>query len=32
MSLKPREMERIILADGWRLKSQEGHTEIIHIL
>lgn len=24
MPLKPREMERIILADGWRFKGQVG--------
>lgn len=31
MPIKPREMERIILADGWIFKSQEGsHRHYIH--
>ena len=31
MPLKPKEMEKIILADGWRLKSQEGsHRNYTH--
>ena len=31
MPLKPREMEKIILADGWVFKSQEGsHRHYIH--
>lgn len=31
MPLKPREMERIILADGWILKNQEGsHRNYVH--
>lgn len=31
MPLKPREMERLILADGWVFKSQEGsHRNYIH--
>jgi len=31
MPLKPREMERIILADGWILKNQEGsHRNYTH--
>lgn len=31
MPLKPREMERIIRADGWIFKSQEGsHRHYVH--
>lgn len=31
MPLKPREMERIILADGWIFRNQEGsHRHYIH--
>lgn len=31
MPKKPREMERIILADGWGYKSQEGsHRHYVH--
>ncbi len=31
MPKKPKEMERIILADGWIYKSQEGsHRHYIH--
>ena len=31
MPLKPREMEKIILADGWLFKGQEGsHRSYIH--
>lgn len=31
MPLKPREMEKLILADGWIFKSQEGsHRHYIH--
>ena len=31
MPLKPREMEKLILADGWIFKSQEGsHRLYIH--
>lgn len=31
MPIKPKEMEKIILADGWILKSQEGsHKHYIH--
>jgi predicted RNA binding protein YcfA (HicA-like mRNA interferase family) len=31
MPKKPKEMEKIILADGWVLKSQEGsHRHYIH--
>lgn len=31
MPLKPREMEKIILADGWIFKSQEGsHRHYVH--
>lgn len=31
MPKKPREMEKIILADGWMLKSQEGsHRHYVH--
>ena len=31
MPLKPKEMEKIILADGWILKNQEGsHRHYIH--
>lgn len=31
MPLKPKEMEKIILADGWRFKSQEGsHRHYTH--
>lgn len=31
MPLKPREMEKIILADGWIFKNQEGsHRNYIH--
>lgn len=31
MPLKPREMEQIILADGWIFKSQEGsHRHYTH--
>ncbi len=31
MPRKPREMEKIILADGWVFKSQEGsHRHYIH--
>ncbi|MGN0333851.1 MAG: type II toxin-antitoxin system HicA family toxin [Lachnospiraceae bacterium] len=31
MPIKPREMEKIILEDGWRLKTQTGsHRHYIH--
>lgn len=31
MPMKPKEMERIILADGWLFKSQEGsHKHYAH--
>lgn len=31
MPLKPREMERLILADGWVLKAQVGsHRQYVH--
>lgn len=31
MPLKPKEMEKIILADGWVFKSQEGsHRHYVH--
>ncbi len=31
MPKKPREMERIILSDGWVFKSQEGsHRHYVH--
>lgn len=31
MPVKPREMERIILTDGWKFKSQTGsHKHYIH--
>lgn len=31
MPMKPKEMEKIILADGWIFKSQEGsHKHYIH--
>ena len=31
MPIKPREMEKIILQDGWVFKSQEGsHKHYIH--
>ena len=31
MPIKPREMEKLILADGWVLKNQEGsHKNYIH--
>ena len=31
MPLKPREMEKLILADGWIFKSQQGsHRNYIH--
>lgn len=31
MSMKPRELEKIILADGWVFKSQVGsHRHYIH--
>ncbi len=31
MPIKPKEMEKIILADGWIFKSQEGsHKHYIH--
>lgn len=31
MPMKPREMEKLILADGWVLKSQEGsHRQYVH--
>lgn len=31
MPLKPKEMEKIILADGWILKEQKGsHRQYIH--
>ena len=31
MPIKPKEMEKIILADGWMFKSQEGsHKHYIH--
>ena len=31
MPLKPREMEKIIMADGWTMKSQEGsHRHYTH--
>lgn len=31
MPLKPREMENLILADGWIFKSQEGsHRNYVH--
>ena len=31
MPLKPREMEKIILADGWVFKEQNGsHSQYVH--
>lgn len=31
MPMKPREMEKLILADGWIFKSQEGsHKHYVH--
>ena len=31
MPMKPREMEKLILADGWMFKNQEGsHKNYIH--
>ena len=31
MPIKPREMEKLILADGWVFKNQEGsHKNYIH--
>ena len=31
MPMKPKELERMILADGWKYKSQEGsHRYYIH--
>lgn len=31
MPIKPKEMEKIILADGWIFKSQDGsHKQYIH--
>lgn len=31
MPLKPKEMEKIIFADGWILKSQQGsHRQYVH--
>ena len=31
MPIKPREMEKLILADGWIFKSQEGsHRHYVH--
>ena len=31
MPLKPREMEKVILADGWIYKGQEGsHRHYVH--
>lgn len=31
MPLKPREMEKIILADGWVFKEQNGsHRQYVH--
>lgn len=31
MPIKPKEMEKIILADGWVLKSQVGsHKQYVH--
>ncbi len=31
MPMKPREMEKLILADGWMLKNQEGsHKNYTH--
>ena len=31
MPMKPREMEKLILADGWIFKNQEGsHKNYIH--
>ena len=31
MPMKPREMENLILADGWMFKNQEGsHKNYIH--
>lgn len=31
MPIKPKEMEKIILADGWKFKSQVGsHRHYIH--
>lgn len=31
MPMKPREMEKLILADGWVFKSQEGsHRNYVH--
>lgn len=31
MPLKPKELERIILADGWVFKSQQGsHWHYVH--
>ena len=33
MPLKPKEMEKLIMADGWVLKSQEGsHKHYVHPL
>ncbi len=32
MPMKPKEMEKLILADGWILKSQEGsHRQYVHL-
>ncbi len=31
MPMKPKEMEKLILADGWMFKSQKGsHRQYIH--
>lgn len=31
MPIKPKDMEKIILADGWIFKSQEGsHRQYVH--
>ena len=30
MPINPREMERLILADGWIFKSQEGSHKKLH--
>ncbi len=31
MSMNPKEMEKLILADGWMFKSQKGsHKQYIH--
>ncbi len=31
MPIKPRELEKLILADGWMFKSQEGsHKHYVH--